>query len=217
MYRYDCLMPIRDMIGKSALAAHAVAVGAPLGLLWLLSRKSRGLGDYPMPSQNPKARGMRIAEPRGATRATVCTKTAGRGKNAIDVCVTRPRKTTGPLRNPGDACRMLRKTASYDRETFHVILLDAGLRVIGIEEAHRGTLLGVEVHPREVFKSAIQSNAASLVLAHNHPSGSSTPSREDLVLTERLAEAGQLLGIPVVDALVVADDGCRSLMTDEVW
>ncbi len=69
-----------------------------------------------------------------------------------------------------------------------------------------GTLNSVLVHPREVFKSAILSNASSIILAHNHPSGDPEPSRHDIEVTKRLAEAGNLMGIEVLDHIVVAEN-----------
>ena len=75
----------------------------------------------------------------------------------------------------------------------------------------RGTAIGVEVHPREVFRPLIRMAAAGGVLAHNHPSGDPTPSSEDLELTRRMREVGQLLGIPIIDHVVVAQNGYRSI------
>lgn len=68
-----------------------------------------------------------------------------------------------------------------------------------------GSLNGNLVHPREVFKSAVLSNAAGIILAHNHPSGDPSPSREDFELTRRLCDAGKIMGIEILDNLVVGD------------
>ncbi len=68
-----------------------------------------------------------------------------------------------------------------------------------------GSLNGNLVHPREVFKSAVLSNAAGIILAHNHPSGDPSPSRENLELTRRLCDAGKIMGIEILDNLVVGD------------
>jgi DNA repair protein RadC len=76
---------------------------------------------------------------------------------------------------------------------------------------HIGTLSGVEVHPREVFKPAIVQSAAAIILAHNHPSGDPSPSRQDLEMTERLRQAGTLLGIAVLDHIVFAAEGYVSI------
>lgn len=96
-------------------------------------------------------------------------------------------------------------------ESFWVIMLDARGRAIGTERIAEGTLTSCLVHPREVFAPAIRARAAHIVLVHNHPSGDPTPSPEDITLTERLSEAGQILGIPVVDHVVIGRDGHRSI------
>jgi DNA repair protein RadC len=95
--------------------------------------------------------------------------------------------------------------AGADREHFVVILLDRKNRLIGINTASIGSLSASVVHPREVFKPAILSNAAAIVCAHNHPSGDPQPSQEDRVLTARLVEAGKVLGIQVLDHIIVGE------------
>ncbi len=96
------------------------------------------------------------------------------------------------------------------QEVFVVLLLDARHRVIGQAEVHRGSLDSSLVHPREVFAPALRESAAAIVLLHNHPSGDPTPSREDRDVTRRLAQAGDILGIRVLDHLVIASDAHRS-------
>jgi DNA repair protein RadC len=96
-------------------------------------------------------------------------------------------------------------------EEFHIVLLDARHRVLRSVLTSQGTLTASLVHPREVFRPALREAAAALVLVHNHPSGDPTPSREDRELTRRLARAGALLGIPVLDHVIVADRGYASL------
>jgi DNA repair protein RadC len=83
--------------------------------------------------------------------------------------------------------------------------------VLRSEPVSRGTLTASLVHPREVFRPAIREAAAALLLVHNHPSGDPAPSREDREITARLVQAGDLLGIPVLDHVVVAEGGYRSL------
>lgn len=78
--------------------------------------------------------------------------------------------------------------------------------VIVVHRCHVGSLNASLVHPRDVFKSAILNNAASVIVAHQHPSGDITPSMEDINVTRRLVEAGTLLGIEVLDHLVVSSD-----------
>ena len=90
-------------------------------------------------------------------------------------------------------------------EQFGIVLLDTKHRVLKTAVLSVGTLDASLVHPREVFREAAGGGAAAIVLFHNHPSGDPTPSGEDVALTARLVEAGQLMGIEVVDHLVLAD------------
>lgn len=98
-----------------------------------------------------------------------------------------------------------------DREHLVVIMLDTRNRVIGINEVSIGTLNSALATPREVFKPAILSNAASIILAHNHPSGDPTPSPEDVRVTRTMVDAGKLLDIEVLDHIVVGDGRFVSL------
>jgi DNA repair protein RadC len=92
-----------------------------------------------------------------------------------------------------------------DREHFVVLLLDQKNQVIGIHTVSVGSLTASIVHPREVYKVAILRNAAAIICGHNHPSGDCQPSREDRALTQRLVEAGKLLGIAVLDHVIIGD------------
>lgn len=91
-----------------------------------------------------------------------------------------------------------------DREHFLVCFLDVKHRLIGVHTAHVGTLTASAVHPREVYKAAILSNAQQIIVCHNHPSGDTTPSPEDRAMTEKLRESGKILGIPLTDHIIVA-------------
>ena len=96
---------------------------------------------------------------------------------------------------------------SVDSESFFVLPLDKKCRLCGpMTEVTRGTLDSSLVHPREVFKVALKWSAASVIVAHNHPSGDPTPSKEDLDVTRRLIEAGRVLSVPLTDHVVVGDD-----------
>lgn len=92
-----------------------------------------------------------------------------------------------------------------DREVFVTILLDGKNGVLGFNVVAVGSLTAALVHPREVFKPAILANAAALILVHNHPSGDPQPSAEDRAITTRLKQAGELIGIGVLDHVVVGD------------
>lgn len=91
-------------------------------------------------------------------------------------------------------------------ESFYIFTLDTKNRINGIFEVSRGCLNSTIVHPREVFKRALLQNANSIMLVHNHPSGDPTPSREDMEITNRLIEAGNLLGIKVLDHIIIGDN-----------
>jgi len=92
-----------------------------------------------------------------------------------------------------------------DREMFVALLLDGKNQVLGFNVVSIGSLTAALVHPREVFKPAILSSAASLILVHNHPSGDPEPSAEDRAITDRLRHAGDLIGIKILDHVVVGD------------
>jgi DNA repair protein RadC len=117
-----------------------------------------------------------------------------------------------PVRGPADVFRHLHaRTRQWRHERFFVLLLDGRHRLLREVVISQGTLTASLVHPREVFRAALREAAAAVVLAHNHPSGDPTPSAEDHEITGRLAEAGALLGIPVLDHVVVAERGWTSL------
>jgi DNA repair protein RadC len=110
------------------------------------------------------------------------------------------------LREAQDAAKLFRQyLGPVDREHFVAAFLDRKNRVIGINLVAVGSLSAAVVHPREVFKAAILSNAAAIILGHNHPSGDPQPSQEDRALTKRLVEAGKMLGIEVLDHVVIGD------------
>lgn len=109
-----------------------------------------------------------------------------------------------------------------DREQFAVICLDQGGHVNCINLISQGSLSFTVVHPRETFKAAILANAASIILGHNHTGGNLDPSPEDIAITERLIEAGKILGIPVEDHLIVREEEGFSAMrigkeTHKLW
>jgi DNA repair protein RadC len=103
------------------------------------------------------------------------------------------------------------RLAGLGHEIFLMLALDARHALIADFEVARGSLTGVEIHPREVFRPLIKVGAAAAVAVHNHPSGDPTPSTADLELTERLHAAGVLLAIPIIDHVVVADGGWISV------
>lgn len=91
------------------------------------------------------------------------------------------------------------------KEEFCILLLDTKNKIISLQTVSVGTINQSLVHPREVFRHAIMRNANSIMLSHNHPSGDPRPSKEDILVTERLLEAGKYIGIPILDHLVIGD------------
>ena len=119
---------------------------------------------------------------------------------------------TRTVSSPNDAYEMIREQLKdLDREQFIIACLNTKNEPTNISVVSVGTLNKAIVHPREVFKTAILSNAASIMAFHNHPSGETTPSQQDIQLTNRLYEAGELLGIKLLDHLVIGDGTFTSL------
>ncbi len=118
-----------------------------------------------------------------------------------------------------DAWRLLApRLEGLDRERFVVVLLNRKHAVLSVEVVAIGTLDATIVHPREVFKPAIRRSAAAVLLAHNHPSGDPTPSPEDHVLTRRLLDAAEVLGLVVLDHVVIGAGRYVSLReTTGLW
>jgi len=111
------------------------------------------------------------------------------------------------IRTPEDVVAFAKPAyRGINREMFKVVLLDNGNKVIREETISQGTLNASLVHPREVFKAAVDHLAAGIVLLHNHPSGEPFPSREDKELTGQIVEASKVMGIPVLDHIIIAKE-----------
>jgi len=111
------------------------------------------------------------------------------------------------VRSPEDAAKIASQfIGEDDREVFFVMCLNTKNRVVAVHRCHVGSLNASIVSPREVFKSAILNNCASIIVSHQHPSQNVTPSNEDIEVTNRLVEAGKILGIDVLDHLIVNAD-----------
>ncbi|MCU7205736.1 RadC family protein [Turicibacter sp. GALT-G1] len=119
---------------------------------------------------------------------------------------------TRQILSPNDAYEMIKEQLEgLDREQFIIACLNTKNEPTNISVVSVGSLNKAIVHPREVFKTAILSNAASIMAFHNHPSGETTPSQQDIQLTHRLYEAGELLGIKLLDHLIIGDGTFTSL------
>lgn len=109
------------------------------------------------------------------------------------------------LTSPDDVAKLAQRLiGDEDREVFLVICLNTKAQAIAIHRVHVGTIDASLVHPREVLKTAILNNATSIIVAHNHPSGSLIPSMEDISVTERLESACEIIGIPLLDHVIVS-------------
>lgn len=117
-----------------------------------------------------------------------------------------------PVRNVRDVYRIFRGQAGNEvKESFYVLTLGRTRRLIDLHRVSEGTLSTVPVHPRECFAPALRDRAATVIFIHNHTSGDSEPSRDDFFVTARLAEAGKILGIDVLDHVVVGAESFVSL------
>lgn len=110
------------------------------------------------------------------------------------------------IKTPDDVSAIMQTVCEcHAEEHFYCLLLNTKNKVNGINEVSVGSLNATIVHPREIFKAAILSNAAAVILCHNHPSGDPTPSPEDISITRKIIEAGKLLDIPVLDHVIIGD------------
>jgi DNA repair protein RadC len=116
------------------------------------------------------------------------------------------------IKKPEDVFDLLKASfQDLDREHFKVVHVNTKNQVLKIETTAIGILSSSPVHPREVFKEAVRMSSAGLILTHNHPSGDPSPSQDDLLLTTRLREAGEILGIQVIDHVIFGDNRYVSL------
>jgi len=112
------------------------------------------------------------------------------------------------INSPSDVRDLLTKSMGIHMEAEEILIMitvDTKHRITGIFEVARGHLSSCLVHPREIFKRALLMNASAVFVAHNHPSGDVTPSKDDTMTTERLKKAGEILGVPLLDHLIIGD------------
>lgn len=173
------------------------------------SRLMRGYGESNiLAERNPK----RLAEEMGIPLIKACAIVAvgELGRRAYD------RRQSGftTIRNAKDVHEYLADMRSMPKECLRALFLNSHNRVIRDEVISIGTVDSNIVHPREVFRSGIESNAVAVVLAHNHPSGETAPSSEDVKITAQLVEAGKILGIRVLDHVIIAKEAFASVNAD---
>lgn len=112
------------------------------------------------------------------------------------------------IESPNEGVELVRKyLENFDREKLIVVGLDNRNQPTFIDTISIGTINSSLVHPREVFKSAILSNSASIIMFHNHPSGETEASKEDINITYRIKEAGKIIGINLIDHIIIGSNG----------
>lgn len=122
-----------------------------------------------------------------------------------------PRRRTA-VREAGDVARLLHESMRFLRsEQLRAVFLDTKRHILAVDTISVGGLDNTVVHPREVFRKAIQRSASAVILVHNHPSGDPTPSPEDIAVTRRVIEAGRIVGVDVLDHIVIGDGRYVSL------
>jgi len=125
--------------------------------------------------------------------------------------IKEPGRAQVSIHVPDDIEPLVQPLRYLPEEHFVAFHLSSGNQVIGYNVVSHGTVTASLVHPREVFKAAILSNATSIIVAHNHPGDSPFPSPEDVATTEVLVKAGKLLSIPVLDHIIVTNNGIVSI------
>lgn len=139
----------------------------------------------------------------GIARASALLAAFGLSRRLVELRIA----PGAPVRCGGDVARLVREaTRGYGRESFWSLTLDVRHRVVAQRLVSLGGLGNAPVHPREVFAPAIKDRAAALVVAHNHPSGDPSPSGDDRLVTERLRQVGELVGIELLDHVVVGHE-----------
>lgn len=126
-------------------------------------------------------------------------------------CFLEPEKQKAKVHDPIDAYNLFCEMKQLEQERFRVAFVNTKNMVLGIEEISIGTVSASVVDVRMIFKTAIRRNAVNIIIAHNHPSGEPTPSAEDLNITSRIKDAGNLLGVNVLDHLIIGNPGWVSM------
>jgi len=130
----------------------------------------------------------------------------------VEMIVSERKKEPVKITNPIDTYLALKRYQNKRQEHFLILTLNGAHFVIAIRIISIGLVNRTIVHPREVFAPAITDNAVAIILAHNHPSGQTYPSNDDLEITKRLVSAGQILGIEIVDHVIIGKDNYYSFL-----
>ena len=169
-------------------------------------KRSTNLGEDDIPEGIPDR------APKGKTARSCEACTDAGPKATLQFCMRRTGKPPGKfVGSAADVCTLMKGVASADRESFYALHLDVRHNIVDIDKVSTGSMTGVEVHPREVFRGALLSGANNMIFVHNHPSSNPAASQQDVALTERLVEVGKLVGISVLDHIIVAGHECRSM------
>jgi len=195
-------------LGDNELLALVLGSGTrrmnALALANLVIESSGGLHGLPASSRDDL---QRIPGVGGARAAAVLASIELGRRTLLRQPAVRPQ-----LRTPGEvAMHLLPEFGARPVEQFGIVLLDTKHRILKTVVLTVGTLDRSVVHPREVFREAAAARAAGIVLFHNHPSGDPTPSGDDVILTRRLVQAGELMGIDVLDHLILTSTRYASL------
>ncbi len=156
-------------------------------------------GDIPDTSELTRVKGI------GPARASLVAA-------ALEFSRRRLRPARRRITRPEDIIPLLIHWADRPQEYFLVLTLNGAHEVLRVRPVTRGTLNRTLVHPREIFVHALHDRAAAIICAHNHPSGNLSPSPEDKELTDRIYKAGELLGIPLLDHVIFAEEGYYSFL-----
>ena len=136
-----------------------------------------------------------------------------RFKESIELDQELANKRSVVIRTPADVFQNYQSLfKDHVRERFIVFWLNSANKVLGFEVITEGLLNSSLTHPREVFRGAIVSTCASIILAHNHPSGNPEPSQEDITITKQIVDSGKIIGIPVHDHIIFADRNYTSMV-----
>jgi DNA repair protein RadC len=195
-----------DSLSDAALVALVVAKGSDAVGRAVIEGQSAPDGLWRVSAEDlVQVRGV---GPAGAARLLACLELARRAS-------AWPASERPVVGTPEDVVRLCAtQLRGLDREHFWALALSTKNRLLRMVEVSVGSLNASIVHPRELFKEAVRVSAASVVVVHNHPSGDPTPSGADLQLTRRLAKAGEVLGIELLDHVVIGDGGAHVSLRD---